>query len=1263
MSIALDNLDIIKQYPEIYNTSNEKHVLGKDFEKILATPEYKILGFLNGCMFCSYGNYIARNTLDGVEISRVLLECDHAAFFEGKNFFYTWHKNTVTKIDINLNIIWDKTFEDNIESITTDVYGSFYVIYETSRTIRKFSENGDDILFITESDDVTKKCKLYKVFVTPGGGFIYVIGSQFYGYNDAVDSFIDTYDIRKGIRTNRQIFAHATNVKAYDELYEYDNIILKGDYFYIYAKEYIMKINLRGRAMWRYTVAYNSITQQFDEIGHIEYDDNAFEEYIYFCEDLYSSNGHGFGKLTTNGKLLWKFTLEESVDNANFKMCIYQNKIYTSDRANVQDKKSYVLALNNNNILFRTQNGRLVKIIEYNKELYSSNNFEGFGLIGRQIKEGIEKTVVAPLKHDRGNIITSDGKALLLNMANPNYTSEDNYDYFNLLHSMYTNEAKNLTIVGTQTGKVLRTKMGSILKTKQAYSGETVSEYLTTSGDQRLLTSDDQYIVRNQSKYVRLKYLYGDRNLFKDYIISKIEGLRLTTKRDGYNIIRKVRQIYRYILSKYNDIDIVAEWLIQNNVLDTLLPEYVDKLRHHTTSMIQTMQMAGVPILYDIQSTKKFEYTFNNFTYTNQTYGNQIFVCNNLPFNKRSDKSEGIYIDSIANLVEEKKMRPFLLFLNGRAIKWSDCVIVRDWSYTYVVIKNTNVDETNLECILFPCNIRYGEDSDILDSSTNIEHLYFNADGILTENQDDIAFRIETIDGNINGDTQSNKDKIIVPAEYNQLASEKNILVFENGKLFSDSRFYMTDYGKNIFTYDTSERDVQDISFKTFYYVKANEYLGNLLKVPNQGEIRDQISNRVDTNGVEEITADNFMTPFNFKLYRTKSYEQNIAEAVAYIMSYDMSLLVQYYKQKSNIRSYIYTAEDIINRVADTGGYLYLPRNKRNNLDDFVMVFVDNELYEFNHEIQYLGKEFKIPVFDHIERGSIVEVLHFCNVNNDSYTLTIDEGKDDYLAETLRYDNFALFGHSVSGSQYYADEVDTEYTGILYDIDFSYKNNFSENGRYKSTSLELSDSYYYGKKVTIASKRQFRYMYYTMRNDMDKFDLSPDFRFCHNKNQFMVFLNKKKINFSDFDLHIVDYESDLQWNYITTNIDLVEGDRLEIFYLPDTYEEITVDNIGSKGYGDIYVDTEDIKYTFDKDLFLIFLDGQKINYNSIENVSANRVRVKNESGILENVTVVKLLQEDKLLSELYSYSDSWSKAIDSLQPKEYEKLLLQAIKK
>ena len=1258
MSVSLDNLEIVKKYDNIYETSNETHVLGKDFEKVLATPNYKILGFANNYMYCNSNGYLVKNTLEGVEVSRVFLECDHAAFNKELDYFYTWSGKTITKIDSNLITDWSLTFEDKVSSIAVDIYGSFYVTFEVNRTIRKIDKNGNDIMFITDSDDVTKKCRIYKVISTPGGRFIYVIGSQFYGYNDAADSFIDMYDMQKGIRLSRQMIAHGTGVPAYDSLYEFDNLVVHGDYYYIFAKEYIKKLNLRGIEIWKYVVGYNPVTQKFDQIGHIEFDDSDYDEYLYFCEDLYSSNGHSFGKMQTDGKVLWKLTLAESVQNADFKMCVYQDRIYTSDKVYIQDKSPALLALDDNRLLFKTENGHLVRVLEYNKEIYASQNYEGYQLLGRKIKDDVHETIYSSLMHDSGNLVTEDGYAIIMEMDNPDYLNDSNYDYFKLLHSEYTSNETKASIITTADGKVIGTKLGSIIQTQVPYSGELVNDYIVSQSGDAIMATDTEAIIRSRSYYSKIKNLLCDWNMFNDYIITQSDASKIATLRDGYYLLRKCRQVYRYILSKYRDIDIIAEWLIQNDILASTLPDYVDKLRHHTTSLIQEVQVAGVPVIYDIQATKVFEYTYNARTQPIQTYGTQIFVCNNLPFNKRSETPDGTYIDSIANLVDEKKIRPFLLFLNGRAIRWTDCVIVKDWSYTYVVIQNTDVNETNLECIMFPCHIRYGEDNDIYDPSLNIEHMYFDENGLLTEDIDKVAFRVETIDRNINGDTQYDSEKIIVPAGADKLASEKNIIVFENGRLFGDSRFYLTNYGKNIFKYDICNRDIESVTFKTFYYMRSNKYLGLLWKVPNQEEIVSEIESRVDGNIVSSIPADSFMEPFNFKLYRSKPYDQNIANAVSYIMKYDMSLLLQYYRNRSNIKSFLLSGEDVIKRAVDDGGYIRLPRSRKNNSDDFVIVFVNNDLYEYNYEIKYLGREFRIPVFDHIFRDSTVEVLHFCNVNNSSYTLTITEGEDDYIPEQLRYGNFNLFGNSVSGSAVYANTVNYEETGILYNLGFSYKNNYDENGKYKSTSFILDDPYYYGKPITIASKRQFHYMYYTYREGQSVINLAPWFRFCHNKNQYMVFINKKKVNFSDFDLHIVDYESDRKWNYITCNIDISVGDVIEVYYLPDPYEEIVVPNTGSKGYGDIYMDIEDLDCQFDKDLFLIFKDGQKINYSAIENVAANRVRIKNETGILNNITVMKMLQPDVLLSELVSYGDSWSKAIDSLSPVDFEKLLM-----
>lgn len=1253
MSVTLESLDILDKYPDIYKTSNDKHILGKDFEKVLYYSDYNILGFLNGYMFCNCGGYISKNTLDGVEISKVLLECDHGSFFESDQYFYTWKDNTITQIDENLNINWNYIFEDYIQSVKIDVYGSIYVIFENGRTIQKISSSGSFVMFIGDSDDVTKKCKLYDLYITPGGRYIYVLGSQFYGYNNSVDSFIDCYDIKKMNRINRQIFTHSTNVKAYDELYEYTKLILKGDFYYIYAKEYIMKINIKGIEIWKYTLAYNSITNEFNQIGIVEYDDNSYEEYLYFCEDLYSTNGYRFGKLYTNGNLEWLIAMDENTQDSKFKMCVYQNKIYTCNKSNIKEKKSFMLSIDNNKTLFQIRNGKLLSIVESNEELYSSSNYEGIKLIGSTVKDSVQKTINVPLMHNNGHIIDNDENALFITIKNPNYNDEYNHNTFELLHSEYSNSPKDISILGSTNKKAIKTLLGSVIKTKYPYSGDTISQSLSTIKNKNLSTSKGVTVNRNNNIYIRTKLLMADKYMYKECIVAK-NDLHISTKLKNYHIIRKARTAYRYLLSKYTDINILIEWLVQNRLEDTVLPKYVDELRHHTASMIQSMQMAGVPMLYDVQPYKKNEYTFNNYKYINQTYGTQIFMCNNLPFNKRDDNPQRIYTDSIPNLVAKKKMRPVILFLNGRAIKWTDCTVIKDWSHTYIIIRNTNTTENNLECIIFPCNIRYGEDNNVLDSALNIEHMYFNRDGLLTEDIKDVSFRIETIDSNINGNTQYDSNNIKIPTECDQITSDKNILVFENGKLFSDSRFYISDRGKNIFKYDTSERNIKNAVFKTFYYTKANNYLGLLLKVPNQKLIEDNIINN------QTLTLDKFNSVFDFKLYRSKPYNINIAEAVSYIMSYDMSLLIQYYKSMSNIKSYILTGEDIVKRIANDRkpGFLLLPRNRRNNLDDYIMVFVDDELYEYNYQIEYYGKEFSIPVFNHIQKESIVEILHFYNVNNNVRTLTVHEGEDDYISEDFRYDNFLLFGNALS--ELNGVEQDEE-IHIAYNLDYSYKNNYNSN-KYISTSIKLNDRNYYNKKLNIVSKRQFRYMYYNILEDKNSFNLAPSFKYCQIKNHYMVFVNKRKLTFQEFDINIAVGETTREWNFITTQSILHEGDRIEVFYLPDGYEEINVVNENSKGYGEICINTDELDYPFDKDLFLIFVNNKKINYNSLENISNNRIRIKNKDGVLDNVTVIKLLHPDLLLSKLFSYSDSWSNSIDSLNSKEYEQLLLTCTK-
>lgn len=1267
MAVTINDIASLKD-KKIYDTSNENVVLTKDFEKIVHSPEYKILGFMNGYLYSSSGSYIVKSTLEGESIAELKLEAEHASFFEGQSYFYTFFENNLYQITQNMEIKWSRTFEDQIRSIAMDVKGSVYIVFESSRDIRKVLYDGSDLAYIDGSDDPSKDVRLYSCFVTKGAGWLYVIGTEYWDYNNKVQSFIDKYNVRTWEKVERTIIASDKNVLLEDMLYAYDNFFIVGDYIYLYANQYISKMNIKGIEYWRYFAGFNPSTGTFDEIGHIEYNDNPMNEYLYFAENLYSSNGHSFGKMGLNGKTIWKLSLTDSIENVDFNFCIYQNKIYTTNRSLVQTKHGYILSLNDDRVLFRTRDRHLVKIMEYNvDEIYSPDNFYGMYLLADTIKDGIPKIVYHPLRHDDGDTINEDSDVLLLPEENEHYTDPENYDYAYLLCSDYRVNANDISVIFAKNYKPVMTKLKNVIKTKQPYLPDRIHEFILSMPGNRIDTMQDYDLVRARFKYSYDRYLLADRNMFFTEIITKDLGYTIITKRHGHDIVVKRREVYTYILSKYDDVDLIEEWLKENGVLDTMLPKYVDEIRHHTMDAIQDIQIAGTPVQYDIQPYKQFEYTYNGYKFPNNTWGTQIFSCTNLPFDKRRCQNK-IFMDSIANLVKSQEMRPILLFLNGKAIKWSDCTVIKDWSYSYIVINNTDPYQTDLSCIMFPCDIRYGEDTNCLNEEVCNTHLYFDKDGLLTQDRSKVEIRMEIIDKNIVGETLNyNKGYIEVKNKYNQRASERNIFVFEDSKLFPENRYYLQEYGKDIFTYLRDEKNTA--IFKTFYWIKANSYYGHLNKIPNGSYTKDMVIS--NTQGVSSPAIDNFKTPFNFKMYRYKTYAENIAQAVEYIMQYDMSLLIKYYKDQSHIQSYVFDGKYLIDRVPADGGWLIMPRSRKRTYDDYIMVFRNNHLYEYYKEIEYDTHNFKIPIFNHIGRDDVIEIVHFKEVDNSYYHLTIVKDKVDYLPEGLRYDNFLLFGNSPSEKQFY-DKFSVE-NSVQYDIEFAYKNS-SSNNKYIGTEFKLEDPYYVGKEINICSKRQFRFMYYNIFYDRDSVNLSPDFRFCHDKSKYMIFKNWKILTQEEWDLHIMTNESPKKYISISFKDMLHEGDCIDIFYLPMSYDEIDISkDIDQELYnrcGDIVIDSEHLGYSFDKDLFMLAVNGNKVNYSMIENIDNHRCRLLGDPLIKDDPyprsintwKLYRFLQPDQLLSKLFSYSDKWSDAVDSLTPTMYEKLLVEKSK-
>lgn len=1279
-AISPSDIKSLKDSKYVWSESEDKSkVLKKDFEKIIHSPEFRVLGFLNGYMFASEGIFLSKSTLDGKEIAKISIDVDHGTFYEGCKFFYVWHDNVLTKVSQNLEIDWSYEFDLNIKSVTTDCKGDCYILFEQSRTIRKFLSTGEDYLYIDGSDDSTKEIVIHDIFVTKGAGWLYVLGTEYWDYNNKAKIFIDKYNTRTWVKTDRLELYENKNISIGHPDYTFKGLTLSGDYYYLVGNSGLYKVNIKGMEFWRKLVSNSD-----EEFTTIEYSDNKYTEFLHYAIIDSSINGYEFGKMGVNGKGIWYVKLTDSEEYADFNWAYYQTKLYTSTRAYVKPKRGYILSLDDDRIVFHTRDRHLVKIVEWNdEEIYSADNYYGMRLLADQIKDGIDKIVYHPLRHDDGDMVNEDEDLILLPEENEHYTDADNYNYWYLLATHYKIDPPDLSILFAKGGNYpILTRLKNVIKTKYPVISGTGYEYITDSAGSRLDTNKDLDIIRSRYKYAYDKYLLADMNMFSTDIITKLLGYTIITKKNGHNIIMKTRQIYSYVLTKYSDIDLLSEWLKENGVMDSNLPKYVEELKHHTLDAINDIQVAGTPQIYDVGAYKQFEYTYDGFKYPNNTWGTQIFSCTNLPWDKRHCVAK-IYIDSLANCIKKQEMRPILFFLNGKAIPWSDCTIVRDWSYCYLLIANHDPFETELSSILFPCDVRYGEDNNVLKQEQVNGYFYFDKDGRSLDfnNRTDTKIRMEVIDANVWGSpttktphkytSSNNKVAFEVLNKPDQVSSERNMIVFENNLLFPDGKYYMREFGKDVFTYDRYLKEGSTpykVDIKAFYWIKANSYYGIEEKVPNQ-ELMLNTSVAKATGNSYKTRMESLYTPFNFKMYRDKSYEQNIADAVSYIMKYDSSLLIQYWKDMAQTKSYTFNGEYLINRVPKDGGWLLIPRARKSQYDDYIIVFRNNKIYEYYKEIDYTDCYFKIPIFNHVERTDTIEILHIKECDNNYYTLKVTKDKLDYLPENLRYDNFLLFGNSPSTEDIYIPF--NRETSIQYDIGYNYRNIFNERGKYKNTEIKLDNEFYYGKEINICSKRQFHYMYYNIFSAKSKINLSPDFRFCHDKSRYMVYIDGVRVPSNMWELNIMSNEVQRKYISIEFYHDIQPNCLIEIFYLPvpvslvSEYSTKALDTSNGIVVGNL----DELEIPFDKDLFFVEWNYHKINIDDITNINKNTFKIRpealnnTEQGTSDNrIMISTYMRKDILLSKLWSYTDLWSNALEDIRKNDYS-LFLDLIKK
>lgn len=670
---------------------------------------------------------------------------------------------------------------------------------------------------------------------------------------------------------------------------------------------------------------------------------------------------------------------------------------------------------------------------------------------------------------------------------------------------------------------------------------------------------------------------------------------------------------------------------------DSIINE-IEKLRHYTDTRLKDVQSTKIPCLYTLDYQIEKKYIYNNEVNNFNLIKRLIIKIKNLPLSNTA-KDKNRFIDNMETIVKLGLIQPFILFLDGEFVKWSDMTIVYD-KYTYIIV-NTEKAYPNCECIVFPYNVIYLENVQYVPNDDSFQ---FNSNGLLATLDDTEVTRIKIKDNRYityysNYMIPDKKTKIKINKSYK--ISKNNLIFFKNGKLYTDNKYEQ--YPLNNFIIDDGKYNEYEIIYKFFYYIFGNKSKDNILLVKNEQYIESTVSSN---EGVPVFISE-LSRAFDFQYDKKRAYTQNVLQSLDYIFSYNSSLLNNLYRNTANIEFFEYNGQRI-NAIKKSDGYVYMSRLIKNGKEGYPIIFVNGKLYKYYHFIKYSGSTFSFPIID-INNDDRIEIVIFQNVDNRIIKTFIPSYESDnfIIDPSIDIAYLKIFSNDTPNAEFNVPHSSTLKYEVKFESSIIDNNNFT---------IKLNDSYYYDRELYFSSLRQFRYFYMINKKDNNiKVRLPEEFSYCNDKNRYIVFVNGIKLNQDDYIITLINENRPFNEHSIYTNTPMKINDKIDVFYVPNRMEEISIIPV-LPIEGTVYMDRTKLSYNFSKDLYMIFVNGSKVRKSEIMDIDSSKMKILNSIKSINNVCVVKYIEDDEILSKIFKQIDSLTMINNIIPREDLEKL-------
>lgn len=654
-------------------------------------------------------------------------------------------------------------------------------------------------------------------------------------------------------------------------------------------------------------------------------------------------------------------------------------------------------------------------------------------------------------------------------------------------------------------------------------------------------------------------------------------------------------------------------------MMDERFVDKIEDLRHHTYSRVTELQKNLCPMVKKTYLNYQFDYWYEGYKYNLWEDNKHLYAVNEIPYCYDNELKNTTFRDTLDNLVAQSKVWPFLLFINGVAIRWSKINIIHDYDYSYMIIDDFVPDYSVYATIItFPIaakNIRYGEDNDILTTSSR-KGLYFDKDGKRLETTDfaEISLRLEILDENIyfkqvdisNSEFLEFED---LPDGY--VPTLNNIITFNSDGTYNNdgpSNKVVDIYNGTLGLFKLI-KDTTDIKWAILMYNmkdinKENSSLYDRLEDFDKDSIV-KLMKETDPESEDWNTLVNpLIATFDFDHEFGKSYEENIANAAKYITRYDYRIWRDAFIKGLNIKSLSYTGKDF-KLMSDDKGYVHFSRDRNDTIEDVVIMFVNHKVYQYMIDVIYDTNTINLPIFGILDNDH-VEIVKFSKCNNKILDITVqDENTPVYIHPAYNLEECDIM------SEYCPDHVYDVPDSLDGRKQYIVECTYTRDGNMYLIKFENPE--YYGMNLKIVPKRQFRYYRFKQRDGQYNIILPTQFNYCHDPNRYLVFINGKKLNRSQYTITIMNkYRPfDKLVLYIATILD--EGDYVDIFYIPESlvekYKQETMSIGGVLTLSDLDVANYPTTYPFSKETAMVFINGLKVNPLDIRDVTLNSMLI------------------------------------------------------